>query len=58
LERVYNDAAPATRPDGTAVVLKICFPDQEFLAEVEALRLFDGRGAVRLLDADVGRVAA
>ncbi len=48
----YNYAAPATRADGTAVVLKACFPDQAFIREAEALRLFAGRGAVRLLAAD------
>ncbi len=53
----YNYAAPATRADGTAVVLKLCFPDQAFVREAEALRLFDGRGAVRLLEADAAQGA-
>ena len=48
----YNSAAPATRADGMAVVVKICFPDEAFTREAEALRLFDGHGAVRLLEAD------
>ncbi|MDQ6905423.1 MAG: aminoglycoside phosphotransferase family protein, partial [Chloroflexota bacterium] len=48
----YNYASPATRADGTAVVLKACFPDQAFVRESEALLLFAGRGAVRLLEAD------
>ncbi len=51
----YNYATPATRADGTAVVLKLCFPDQAFVWEAEALRIFDGRGAVRLLEADAAR---
>jgi len=51
----YNYATPATRADGTAVVLKLCFPDQAFVWEAEALRFFDGRGAVQLLEADAAR---
>ncbi|MHB8648183.1 MAG: aminoglycoside phosphotransferase family protein, partial [Thermomicrobiales bacterium] len=51
----YNYATPATRADGTAVVLKLCFPDQAFVREAEALRLFDGQGAARLLEADAAR---
>src|SRR5262245_53512529 len=49
----YNYVAPARRADGTQVVLKACFPDRDFRAEAEALRLFAGRGAVRLLEADL-----
>jgi streptomycin 6-kinase len=45
----YNWAAPATRRDGTSVVLKICYPNQELMTEVATLQLFDGQGAVRLL---------
>ena len=42
------------RADGTPVVLKLSFPeDKEFETEAEALRLFDGRGAVRLLELDL-----
>jgi streptomycin 6-kinase len=51
----YNWAAPALRADGTAVVLKLSFPDGEFRAEAEALRLFDGCGAARLLEVDLDR---
>jgi streptomycin 6-kinase len=53
----YNYAAPATRADGTAAVLKLSFPDAGFRAEAEALRLFDGCGAVRLLELDLDRGA-
>ncbi len=53
----YNYVAPATRADGTRLVLKVCFPDAEAVTEREALRLFDGRGAVRLLDSDEERGA-
>lgn len=49
----YTYAAPAVRADGTAVVLKACFPNRDFLAEAEALRLIGGRGAARLLEADL-----
>ena len=48
----YNYAAPAERPGGERLVLKVGVPGAELLSEMEALRLFDGRGAVRLLDAD------
>lgn len=46
----YNYAAPAMRQDGTSVVVKVCFPDKEFNTEVGALRIYDGAGAVQLLD--------
>jgi streptomycin 6-kinase len=36
-------------PDGTPAVLKINFPDAESEHEADALRLWDGRGAVQLL---------
>lgn len=51
----YNYAAPALRADGVDVVVKVCFPDREFRTEVEALRLYAGRGAVELLDVDLER---
>lgn len=50
----FNYAAPAVRSDGERAVLKLCPPDAEFLTEVDALRVFAGRGMVRLLDADEG----
>lgn len=43
---------PARR-GGTDVVLKIQYPDRESAPEAEALRLWNGNGAVRLLDHDV-----
>lgn len=50
----YNYAAPAKRAEDTPVVLKLCFPgDLGFRPESEALRLFDGRGSVRLLEIDL-----
>lgn len=50
-------AMPATTKDGDEVVLKIRFPDHEGTHEAEALRRWDGRGAVRLLDHDEERCA-
>lgn len=41
--------APATCADGTAAVLKLTFPEAESAGEADALRLWDGDGAVRLL---------
>lgn len=50
-----NSVASLTMPaarDGEPVVLKIGIPDREGEFEAEALRRFDGNGAVRLLDDD------
>lgn len=45
---------PAKKEDGTPVVLKIGFPgDKEFRTEIEALKIFDGRGIVKLLEYDL-----
>lgn len=48
----YNYAAPAIRSDGTAVVFKAGVPNQELSSEVEALRLYNGRGICHLLEAN------
>jgi streptomycin 6-kinase len=48
----YNYVAPAIRADGTNVVLKVGYPGRELLAEMAALRLYDGHGIVQLLDSD------
>ena len=48
----FNYVAPATLPDGTAVLVKVCTFSDEFLPQWEALRLFDGRGMVQLLGYD------
>jgi streptomycin 6-kinase len=48
----YNYVAPALQAGAKKVVLKVGVPNPELLTEIEALRLFDGRGSVRLLDAD------
>jgi streptomycin 6-kinase len=55
----YNYVAPAVRTAGADVgrasvdaVLKVGVPNHELLTEIEALRLYDGHGAARLLEAD------
>ena len=48
----YNYVTPATLADGTEIVLKVGVPNREQNTEIAALRLYDGRGCVRLLDAD------
>jgi len=53
----YAWVAPGTLRDGTKVVLKFAPPDKEFASEVEALRLYAGEGAARLIDGDTQAVA-
>lgn len=48
---------PAELRDGTAAVLKIQFPHRESEHEAKALALWNGDGAVRLLDHDLQRNA-
>lgn len=48
----YNYVTSARRADGREVVLKIGVPEPELTSEIEALRLYDGRGAVCLIDSD------
>ena len=50
----YNFVAFAKRSNED-VVLKIGVPNRELTSEMSALRLFEGRGAVRLLEADEER---
>src|SRR5215208_8280031 len=47
----YNFVAFAKRGDSD-VVLKIGVPHDELISEIEALRLFHGEGACRLIDSD------
>ena len=49
----YNYLAPAVCADGMEAVLKLGVPHNELMTEMEALRLFDGHGIVRLLEADL-----
>ncbi|MEZ4706031.1 MAG: aminoglycoside phosphotransferase family protein [Caldilineaceae bacterium] len=51
----YNYVLPATRADGSEVVLKLGVPNDELTTEIEALRIFDGRGIVQLLFGDAIR---
>ncbi|MGH0038573.1 MAG: aminoglycoside phosphotransferase family protein [Myxococcota bacterium] len=51
----YGWVAPVERSDGSEAVLKLGWPDPEARTGIEALRCFDGRGAVRLLDSDPAR---
>src|SRR5690348_2928247 len=48
----YNYVAPAVTSDGVEVVLKLGPPNPELSSEMEALRIYDGRGAARLLQCD------
>ena len=47
-----NYVAPATRADSTACVLKLSRHIDETRTEIAALRLWNGHGAARLLEAD------
>jgi streptomycin 6-kinase len=49
--------APAVLADGTRAVLKVGYPHREARAEADGLRLWDGRGAIRLLRVDEERTA-
>ncbi len=51
-ELSFNYVAPALRADGSEAMLKLGVPNPELATEIEALRLYDGRGCVRLLAAD------
>ncbi|MEO3808782.1 aminoglycoside phosphotransferase family protein [Sphaerisporangium sp. B11E5] len=44
--------APVRLHDGASAVLKVCWPHREAAGEGEALRLWDGNGAVRVLRDD------
>ncbi len=46
---------PGRTATGTEIVLKVGVPCRELLTEAAALGLYDGRGAVRLLDHDAPR---
>lgn len=53
-ELSYHYVAPATLPDGTEVVLKAGVVHPDLLHQIQTLRLYGGRGMVRLIDADEG----
>lgn len=48
----YNYVVPVVGPGGEPLVLKAGVPHDELWSEIDALRVFDGRGIARLLDAD------
>ena len=52
----YNLAFPATRSDGVELVLKLGVPCRELFTEAAALGLFQGVGAVCLVDHEAPRV--
>ncbi len=51
----YNYVTPVVRADGSPAALKAGMPGDEFRVGIEFLRLCDGVGAVRLLEADAER---
>ncbi|MBI2593858.1 hypothetical protein HYW44_04425 [Candidatus Daviesbacteria bacterium] len=52
-ELSINYVAPALTSEGKPAVIKIGFPgDEEFLSEMETLKIYDGNGAVRILKID------
>ncbi len=53
----YHWVAPALRSDGARAVLKLGPPCRDLACEAAALAHFDGRGAARLLAADLARGA-
>jgi streptomycin 6-kinase len=57
-ELSYNYVAPARLRDGSEAVLKVGpWEDGEIRREIHALRLYDGAGCCRLLEADEARQA-
>lgn len=56
-ELSFNYVAPAIDANGSSVVLKAGVPNSELTSEIQALRLYDGDGAVRLLDFDTEKGA-
>jgi streptomycin 6-kinase len=51
----YNYVTTARKSDSAEVVLKLGVPNRELHSELKALRLFDGDGVCRLLEADDDR---
>lgn len=50
----FNYVVNAFKNDGTKVVLKIVFPnDKQFQSEVDALKVFNGEGCIKLLEVDL-----
>ena len=53
----YNYVAPAVRSDGTQCVLKLGVLSPDLSYEIEAMRVYAGRGICRLIDVDAERGA-
>lgn len=53
----FNYVAPVVCADGNEAILKVGVPSPELFTEIAALRVYDGRGSVRLLQTDVERGA-
>jgi len=53
----FTYVAPAQRKDGSSVVLKLGVPNDELTSEIDALRIYAGRGAVRLLESEADQGA-
>jgi streptomycin 6-kinase len=53
----YSYCAPAVQAGGREVVLKLAVPGDEFTQHTLALQAFDGRGMVRVIEADFERGA-
>ncbi|MGZ6387830.1 MAG: aminoglycoside phosphotransferase family protein [Ktedonobacterales bacterium] len=53
----FNYVAPVVRADGSLAVLKVGVPEEEARTGIAFLRLCDGDGAVRLLEADAEHCA-
>jgi streptomycin 6-kinase len=51
----FNYVCTATRADGLPVMLKLGVPTAEFAQEITALRFYNGRSMVRMLEADAER---
>lgn len=51
-DMTYNYVAPVTRSDGGRAVLKVGVLNPELQTEIDALRVFGGKGIVKLLDVD------
>lgn len=48
----FNYVIATQQADGSAAVLKLGVPNPELRSEINALRWYDGKGAVRLIEAD------
>ena len=48
----YHWVAPASRQDGSGLVLKLGVPNPELTSQIDALRAWEGRGSVHLVEAD------